>query len=83
LSTFNVMNDEQIHETITKLVADEHHLRAQSDHTEAERAELAEIETSLDQCWDLLRQRQALRDVGRDPDQAAARPITEVEGYQQ
>jgi hypothetical protein len=77
------MNDEQIHKTITELVAEEHHLRQQSDHTDEQRSDLARIESSLDQCWDLLRQRQALRDVGGNPEQAAARPITEVEGYQQ
>jgi len=77
------MNDDQIHETITKLVDDEHRLRAQSDHTDEERAALARLEESLDQCWDLLRQRDALRAVGGDPDAAQARPVPEVEGYLQ
>jgi Protein of unknown function (DUF2630) len=77
------MNDEQIHETITNLVEQEHHLRAQSEHTDDQRAQLARLEESLDQCWDLLRQRDALRAAGSDPDRAAARPIPEVEGYQQ
>jgi hypothetical protein len=77
------MNDEQIHETITNLVDEEHHLRAQTDHTDEQRAQLARIEASLDQCWDLLRQREALRDAGANPDNAAARPVPEVEGYLQ
>jgi uncharacterized protein DUF2630 len=77
------MNDDQIHETITKLVDEEHHLRAQASHTEEQRAQLARLEESLDQCWDLLRQREARRDAGADPDAAAARPVPEVEGYLQ
>jgi multidrug resistance efflux pump len=77
------MNDDQIHETINKLVETEHHIRGQSDHTDEQRAQLAQVEASLDQCWDLLRQRQALRDAGADPSAAAARPVPEVEGYLQ
>jgi hypothetical protein len=77
------MTDEQIHEKITKLVAEEHHLRTQSSHTDEQRAQLAQLEEALDQCWDLLRQRDARRDAGTDPEAAAARAITEVEGYLQ
>lgn len=77
------MEDAQIHETITKLVDEEHHLRSQSNHTDEQRAQLARLEVSLDQCWDLLRQRDALRDAGVDPSAAASRPTSEVEGYLQ
>jgi hypothetical protein len=77
------MNDDQIHETITKLVEAEHHLRGQANHTDDQRTELARLEAALDQCWDLLRQREALRDAGGDPSAATARPIPEVEGYLQ
>ena len=75
------MADEEIHERITRLVDAEHSLRNQSTHTDEQRAELARIEESLDQCWDLLRQRQALREAGMDPSAAEARPVSEVEGY--
>jgi hypothetical protein len=37
----------------------------------------------LDQCWDLLRQRRALRGAGRDPDEAHVRPAKVVENYEQ
>ena len=37
----------------------------------------------LDQCYDLLRQRQARREFGHDPDQAEARPAEIVENYRQ
>jgi Protein of unknown function (DUF2630) len=77
------MSDEDIHSAITKLVEQEHHLRGQSAHTDEQRTELSRIEESLDQCWDLLRQRDALREAGVDPSSAQARPVSEVEGYLQ
>jgi hypothetical protein len=48
-----------------------------------ERARLRTVEESLDQCWDLLRQRRARREAGESPDQASVRPTGEVEGYMQ
>jgi hypothetical protein len=41
------------------------------------------LEVSLDQCWDLLRQRRARRNAGLNPDDAQARPESIVEHYQQ
>jgi hypothetical protein len=38
---------------------------------------------ALDQCWDLLRQRRARREMGQDPDDARVRPPEVVERYQQ
>jgi hypothetical protein len=76
------MSDADIRRTISDLVTEEHRLR--SDQVdEDKRDRLAQIEESLDQCWDLLRQRQALRDTGADPEQAHERPVGEVEGYLQ
>ena len=77
------MDDAEIHRTITQLVAEEHDLREQSDHSEEQRARLRRLEESLDQCWDLLRQRDALRDAGADPGAAQRRSVTEVEEYLQ
>lgn len=48
-----------------------------------ERARLDRLRVSLDQMWDLLRQRRALRHAGRDPDGATERPPDTVERYQQ
>jgi hypothetical protein len=42
-----------------------------------------ELEVTLDQLWDLLRQRRALRGVGGDVDDAAVRSEGTVEGYRQ
>ena len=78
-------SDRGIHEQISDLVSQEHELRSRLQNHEIdpaeERARLRELEVQLDQCWDLLRQRQALRDAGGDPDAASVRPPHEVEGY--
>ena len=44
---------------------------------------LEQLKIELDQCWDLLRQRRALREFGEDPDRAKVRPATIVENYKQ
>jgi hypothetical protein len=66
---------------IQQLVSEEHHLfdRASLDDTETRR--LAAIQVELDQCWDLLRQRRALRETGRDASEAHVRPPEVVEKY--
>ena len=60
--------DRGIHEEISSLVAEEHELRRAFADGEIEAGEeherLKEIEVQLDQCWDLLRQRQALQGSG-------------------
>jgi hypothetical protein len=77
--------DRSIHARITDLVTQERELRAKlQEHEiepEEERARLQDLEVQLDQCWDLLRQRQALRSAGDDPAAASVRPASEVEGY--
>ena len=73
------MADDDILARISELVAEEHHLTG----TEGSADRRRQIEEQLDQCWDLLRQRQAKREFGDDPNQAQARPIPEVEHYQQ
>jgi Protein of unknown function (DUF2630) len=80
------MNDAQIHEAIERLVAEEHELwsrEAAGGAGEDDRRRLDALKLSLDQCWDLLRQRRALREAGHDPDAATARPPEVVEHYQQ
>jgi hypothetical protein len=70
---------------INELVAEEKALREQLQHGEISESEentrLRQLEIELDQCWDLLRQRRALRETGGDPRDAAVRPADEVEGY--
>jgi hypothetical protein len=81
------MNDKEILGHIDELIKTEHELRAKvadgSLSSEAERAQLRTVEESLDQCWDLLRQRRARREFGVEPGDSAARPVPEVEGYMQ
>lgn len=70
---------------IHALVEEEHQLRARRENdelgAEAEQRRLETLEVELDRCWDLLRQRRALRDAGQDPNAASARPAEQVEGY--
>ncbi|WP_099022179.1 DUF2630 family protein [Mycolicibacterium palauense] len=70
---------------IHDLVAEEHELRSRLQRHEisesVEHDRLRAVEVELDQCWDLLRQRRALRETGGDPRQAEVRPAGEVEGY--
>ena len=70
------MDDSQVHGTIEQLVAEEHELwelEAAGNASESDRQRLREVKVSLDQCWDLLRQRRALREAGRDPEAADVR----------
>lgn len=70
---------------IRDLVAEEKTLRAQLLHHDISESEehqrLRRVEAELDQCWDLLRQRRALRETGGDPREAAMRSADQVEGY--
>lgn len=70
---------------IRGLVAEEKSLREQLLHrdinTSEEHDRLRRVEVELDQCWDLLRQRRALRETGGDPRAAEVRPPDQVEGY--
>jgi hypothetical protein len=80
------MDDSQIHGTIEQLVAEEHELwerESSGNAGESDRQRLQELKVSLDQCWDLLRQRRALRRADRDPDAADVRRPEVVEGYEQ
>ena len=84
------MSDESIAARIERLVAEEHELRAREQADSPEPAALVEdrqrlesVELELDRCWDLLRQRRALRDAGADPEQAEVRDADTVERYLQ
>ena len=80
------MDDPQIHNEIEQLVAEEHELwERESAGTagDSDRQRLASVKVSLDQCWDLLRQRRALREAGRDPRGADVRGPEVVERYEQ
>ena len=84
------MSDETIAARIERLVDEEHELRNREqadapdeEALEVDRERLRSVEVELDRCWDLLRQRRALRDAGADPEGAHVRDAGTVEGYQQ
>ena len=68
---------------IDKLVKEEERLYGKSEPTDDDQARLKELKLELDQCWDLLRQRRALREFGKDPDQAKMRSEKIIENYEQ
>ena len=66
---------------IQQLVAEEHGLYDKPSLDDAETLRLKALQVELDQCWDLLRQRRALRETGRDESEAQVRPPEVVEKY--
>lgn len=80
------MSEHDIIENIDELVREEKELRSRSEGqglSEQDSARLTHLEQRLDQCWDLLRQRRAKAEFGEKADEAAPRPVDEVESYRQ
>jgi Protein of unknown function (DUF2630) len=75
--------DRSILNHINRLVKEEEELYGENQLTEDDRERLARLKVELDQCWDLLRQRRALREFGDDPSKAKVRPAKIVENYEQ
>ncbi|MGO9973070.1 MAG: DUF2630 family protein [Solirubrobacteraceae bacterium] len=85
-----LMDDESVLRRIESLVHEEHALldrerldSLQGEALEDDRQRLERVSLELDRCWDLLRQRRALRDAGQNPDGAQARDASTVERYLQ
>ena len=74
------MDDRELIERITNLVAKEQSLQQQPDH---DPDQLREVEITLDQLWDLLRQRRSREEFGQDPATAQPRDPNTVERYMQ
>ena len=70
-------SDESILAKIQGLVHDEQRLYGQDELSDHDKVRLEKIKVELDQCWDLLPQRDARREFGQDPDQAKVRPAFE------
>jgi uncharacterized protein DUF2630 len=79
----NEKKDQSVLSHIDQLVKEEERLYAKSELTGDDQVRLAEVKVELDQYWDLLRQRRALREFGEDPDKAKVRPAKIVENYEQ
>lgn len=80
------MKDVELVHEIHSLVEQEHSLERSHEGqelSEQDQEQLHRIEETLDQCWDLLRQRRARREFGQDPDEAEVRPKSIIEGYRQ
>ena len=80
------MEDPQIHGAIDRMVEEEHQLwerEAAGEATDDDRRQLEALRVSLDQCWDLLRQRRARRNAGQSPEGAELRSPEIVERYEQ
>ena len=77
------MDDSDILARITALVDEEHSLVGDDELPGDRRRRREELEAQLDQCWDLLRQRQARREFGQNPDEVHARSEDTVETYLQ
>jgi hypothetical protein len=80
------VDDSTLRDRIEGLVAEERRLLEESvgkgpDETRHER--LQELKVELDQCWDLLRQREAHEEFRLDPENTSVRDETTVEGYEQ
>jgi hypothetical protein len=81
------MDDQDVLDHISKLVAEEKELRARAllgeEPASETRERIQQLEVQLDQYWDLLRRRQAREEFGQDPDLEHEQPQKVVEGYQQ
>jgi len=79
----NDKSDNSVLHHINELVKEEEHLYGQERLSFDDEKRLGELKVQLDQCWDLLRQRRALREFGEDPDKAKVRSKNIVENYEQ
>lgn len=78
------MEDRAVFDRINHLADEEHEIwdkESRKEATDADRERLRRIEVTLDQCWDLLHQRQARRAAGLNPNDATVRDEKTVEGY--
>ena len=80
------MDDKEIVRRISELAAEEQQLEEAhvgEGLSDEELKRKRDLEVSLDEMWDLLRQRRAKRSAGQDPDAAHERSADTVEGYLQ
>lgn len=77
------MTNESVLKHIEHLVSEEERLNASPEAASTHQQRLKDVGVALDRCWDLLRQRRALREFGRDPGEAKVRAAEVVEKYKQ
>ena len=76
------MSDKTILAHIGELIEEENRLKNAPAVPADAHARIRHLEEQLDQCWDLLRQRRALREFGDDPEAAKVRNVKTVDGYE-
>jgi uncharacterized protein DUF2630 len=80
------MQDSDVLGNVNQLADEEHALwekESKGEATEEDQLRLKRIRVTLDQCWDYLNQRRALRDARRNPEDAQVRDANTVERYEQ
>jgi hypothetical protein len=80
------MDDEEVLTHISRLVGEENKLRTGAKSgglDDAAHERMRQLEVQLDQCWDLLRRRQAREEFGQDPNLEREQPPSVVENYRQ
>jgi hypothetical protein len=75
--------DNPVMSHIKKLTEKEQELYGKADLTDADVKELHKVKAELDQYWDLLHQRQGLRDAGKNPDKAQLRSQDTIQNYEE
>ena len=78
------MADQHVTSHIEALAREEHALfekESAGKASDADRARLAQVQTLLDQCWDLLRQRRSKREFGQKPGDAKPRDPNTIKNY--
>jgi hypothetical protein len=78
------MDEQQILEQINALAHEEHGLferEARGQATDDDVKRLRQLQKTMDQCWDFLRQWRAKREFGFNTDEAKVRDEKTVEGY--
>jgi uncharacterized protein YjaG (DUF416 family) len=77
----NKVEDNAVLSHIKKLTTTEEELYGKENLTDDDIKELHKVKAELDQYWDLLHQRRALRDAGEDPKRAEMRSTNTINNY--
>lgn len=82
INKINTMEDNHVMNHIKSLTAKEEELYAKDNLSAEDVKKLDQVKAELDQYWDLLRQRRALRSAGESPGQAEIRPSDQINNYE-
>jgi hypothetical protein len=75
------MEDNQVLSHIKNLTVTEEELYGKENLTDEDIKQLHKIQLDLEQCWDFLRQRRALRNASDNPDDAEIRDAETIKNY--